>query len=158
MTDVSISNSISIGGRTGIGSVNPDNTFVPTGTGSVGVFNNSATGATLRDYYPNGVVSYGLSHPSATYGDITTAPSLVSTSRRIADCDAILGGVGTTANFFSEMGKRWNSTQSAGYTTAALWACMAAPLASQNIDYAVAGFGSAFVGPYRPIIMLGSVQ
>jgi hypothetical protein len=53
---------------------------------------------------------------------------------------------------------RWNGTNQANYTPVALWNCMAAPLASQNLGYATAGFGGTFVGPYRPIIMVGSVQ
>ena len=155
----SVSNTIMLNKTYGIGANNASDTFVTTGTGSVGVFNNLSTGASSSDYYnPSSIASFGTSHPSATYGDVQLAPGVISVTRRLAQCDAIaFGGPGTTAHLFGDLAKRWNSTNTAAITPAAIWNCMAAPLSAQNTALATLGYGSTFVGPYKPKVIAAVV-
>jgi hypothetical protein len=151
----SISKSIAYGGGYGIASGNALDVFLTSGTGGVGVWQNSVFGAVVAPYqkysgstnFDNGVTA----HPSATYGDLALDPKVVNPYRSWPDCDAILGGPGTTLNLFTQLFNRWNGTAAAGYTPQAIYNCMRAAYAPRDIR--LAGTGAV-----KPILIFTATQ
>lgn len=145
VTAASVLNSISQGGDAGIWSNSPNNVFVTSGTGSVGVNNNNSQRGTDNWLLVPGGTNFGVSHPNATYGDSTAAPWIISTTRRLVDCDAILGGAGTLVHMFTTLGLRSSGTNG-NFTTTAIRTCMMAPLAPQNTILATQASDGTYIG------------
>lgn len=161
ITDASISNSLLSGWTHGVFSMNPNNTFVGTGTGGVGIFNMDVHNSAAAPYLLVAGTNVGITppHPSATYGDLTNVnPGLISSTRRLNTCDRILGGPGTHDHLFSELALRWNGTNAPTFTPANIYNCMVAPLAPQNLRLLTAGAGGTFVGAVKPVGLIGGFQ
>jgi hypothetical protein len=154
VSSAALFNSISSQYNTAIFAPNPFNTFNGSGTGGVGIYNN--------DVYSVGTTSYsvvgtnaGSGHPSSAFGDVSLNPGFVSTTRRLSDCDMILGGPGTDADLFNHLYLRWNKTPLGNFTPSNIWSCIVAPIAPTNIALATAGFNGTYIGAVRPVGVIG---
>jgi hypothetical protein len=155
VTGSSLSNSIAVGGLYGTLSGNSSDAFATNGTGGVGISNNDVFGATTAYGYLGSSfgINFGTGHPSATYGDVTLDPHLVSSTRRFQDCDRIFGGPGTVADLFTQLANRWNNTNDARFTPQNIWACMAQAFQPQNVGLAHASSSGSYVGA-MPVVSL----
>ena len=161
IADASISNALLSGWTHGVFSKNPNNTFVGTGTGGVGIFNMDVHNSAGTPYFLVAATNVGMTppHPSATYGDLTNVnPGLSSSTRRLDTCDSVLGGPGTHDHLFSQLALRWNGTNAPSFTPANIYNCMVAPLAPQNLMLLTAGAGGTFVGAVKPVGLIGGFQ
>lgn len=155
-TNGKAANSLLQSWTSGIASGNSNNTFVTTGTGSVGVYNNDVYNATTA--YTASGTGFGTSpaHPSATYGDLSNInPGFVNTRIRFADCDKIFGGPGTTLDLFTQLYNRWNSTNNPRITTANIYTCMSLGFSPQNLKIQTASSGGSFIGALTAVKVLG---
>lgn len=156
-----ISNSIVSTTTYGILSQNTNNVFVATGTGGVGVFNtdvfNTLTGGSA---YTAAGTNFGTSpaHPSGTYGDlINVNPWIYSTTRKLTNCDAILGGPGTIADMGTQFAGRWNgSTTLPLITPSNVWSCMRMAFTPQNPAVGSASSTGSYLGAVQPLLLIGA--
>jgi hypothetical protein len=157
-------NNIEVAGAHGdeaYASGNSANTWLTTGTGGVGAANNLAygtwsTGAAWSNV--GNVASFGTGHPSATYGDSTLNPMLVSQWTTLAAVDSVLGGPGTEADLFTQLSNRWNGTNGAPFTPQNIWQAMTAPYAPLNLSVASLDSSGSYLGPVAPVVMGGWAQ
>lgn len=130
----------------------------------VGAHHNLSFGWSIASYWRNGASTRfdnGTDfHPSAVYGDVVMDPKWVDTSRRFTTYDALQGGPGTFANFFTELGKRCglNGTFNPAYSPAAVWAYLRAGWAPRNLALATGASDGTFIGAVKPVVMIGCVQ
>ena len=80
-------------------------------------------------------------------------PQFISTTRRWAECDAMLGGVGTTSNVFETvMFNRWTGAP-ARYTSAQMVDCLRAAWQPTGVDeWKTAMSTKVFVGAMAPVL------
>lgn len=157
VSTATLSNSIVSTFTNGISSGNSNNTFVSSGTGGVGVFNNDVFNVSGTVYFPNGT-NFGTSpaHPSATYGDLSNVdPQLVNPYIRLADCDKVFGGPGTVADLFTQLSNRWNNTVDSRFTVQNIYICMSRGYSPQNLAIAKASSTLSFIGALPMIKLIG---
>jgi hypothetical protein len=160
------SNSIGLYDANGID--NSSATYITTGTGSVGVYNNDLFGQTVQAYCTNGfncatgAVDHGFDngstiHPNAIYGDISVNPNFVNGTQysaidtRWINCDTSLGGTGSVANMFQTvMGGRAVNGYVPPYTPAQVVACLRAPWVPTNAAIATASSSGGYIGAMPP--------
>jgi hypothetical protein len=156
-TDSAVSNSILYGGLYGITAGNPDDTFVSSGTGGVGLFNNDYFGNVSSATTGTGThMDDGVhAHPNAVYGDVSIDPKFVDINRSWDKCDALLGGPGTTVHLFDQMFNRWNGSNPAIYTPQNVYNCMRVGFAPHDVRLATGASDGSYIGAVKPVGMIG---
>jgi hypothetical protein len=151
VTSGQISNNIVSTMAYGILSGNSSNSFVTSGTGSVGVFNNDVYNTTHP--YTSAGTNFGSGHPSATYGDVTINPNIVSSTTRFQNCDTMFGGPGTVADLFTELSNRWNSTNDPRFTPQNIWICMSQAFTPLNLSLLTVSSSGSYIGAIQPAML-----
>lgn len=166
VTNGQFSNSIVVSGNYGIRNRDSLNTFVTTGTGSVGIFNNdvynpaaiSAGQTAYQNPYSTSNFDNGTTaHPNAIYGDLTQQnPNWVNITKRFPDCDLQLGGAGTQANMFDTvMFNRWTGAAPL-YTPTQVYNCLTAGWVPTNSAIFTASTTGGYIGALAPVSTLAN--
>jgi hypothetical protein len=157
-----VKDSVIVGGHTGILDDVSTNTWVADYAGA-GAHHNNVIGYDHYAYGDNGGTNFddGVNqHPSAVYGDHEIPPGFVDTTRRFSTYDASVGGPGTYANFFTELGKRCGllGTYNAAYDTDKVWNYLMAGWAPTEVRLATTSSTGGYVGAVKPVGLIGAFQ